>query len=191
MSSRQDVQARSQSYRRARSQPRNDWIAQLRSTLTADSQFARLELVEVAYGNDDEVESAKQVEALLAKYPDLKVIVAPTTVGIVAAARAVSDAGRSASVKVTGLGFPNALKEFVGEDGPVPIFGLWSMPDAGYLAYKVADLLVKGEITGATGETFTIPGLNDGKPYTIGPDGVIVLGPVFRFDESNIDQFDY
>jgi len=116
--------------------------------------------------------------------------VAPTTVGILAAAQVVSQAGKSATVKVTGLGFPNDMKPFV-KDGTSPVFGLWSVPDLGYLSYAVADKLVKGEITGKEGETFTIPSLNAGKPYTIGKDGVVILGPAFRFDKTNVDQFNF
>ena len=75
-----------------------------------------------------------QAQALLTKYPNLKVIVAPTTVGVLAAAQVVSQAGKSDSVKVTGLGFPNDMKPFV-KDGTSPVFGLWSVPDLGYLSY--------------------------------------------------------
>ena len=91
---------------------------------------------------------------------------------------------------MTGLGFPNDMKPFV-KDGTSPVFGLWSVPDLGYLSYVVADKLVKGEITGKEGESFTIPSLNGGKPYTIGKDGVVILGPAFRFDSTNVDQFNF
>ena len=133
---------------------------------------------------------ALNAQALLTRYPNLKAIVAPTTVGILAAAQVVSQAGKSDSVKVTGLGFPNDMKPFV-HDGTPPVFGLWSVPDLGYLSYVLADKLVKGEITGKEGETFTVPSLNDGKPYTIGKDGVVTLGPAFRFDTTNVDQFNF
>ena len=63
-------------------------------------------------------------------------------------------------------------------------------PDEG-LSYVVADKLVKGEITGKEGETFSVKGLNGDKPYTIGKDGVVVLGPAFRFDATNVEQFDF
>ena len=39
-----------------------------------------------AYGDDEPQKSTDQTQALLSKYPDLKVICAPTTVGIAAAA---------------------------------------------------------------------------------------------------------
>jgi rhamnose transport system substrate-binding protein len=159
------------------------------ATLTED-KYTGLTLVETVYGDDDATKSTQQAQALLTKYPDLKVIVAPTTVGILAAAQVVKQAGKSDSVKVTGLGFPNDMKPFVA-DGTSPVFGLWSVPDLGYLAYQVAAKLVSGEITGAEGETFTVPGLNDDQPYTIGPDSVVILGPAFRFDSTNVNDFDF
>jgi rhamnose transport system substrate-binding protein len=167
----------------------NAWIDLMKTTLATD-KYKGLKLVDTVYGDDDATKSTQQAQALLTKYPNLKVIVAPTTVGILAAAQVVSKAGKSASVKVTGLGFPNDMKPFV-KDGTSPVFGLWSVPDLGYLSYVVADKLVKGEITGKEGETFTVKGLNGDKPYTIGKDGVVILGPAFRFDKTNVDQFNF
>jgi hypothetical protein len=54
---------------------------------------------------------------------------------------------------------------------------------------QVAAKLVSGEITGAEGETFTVKGLNADKPYTIGKDSIVILGPAFRFDDTNLDVF--
>jgi rhamnose transport system substrate-binding protein len=164
----------------------NTWIEGMKETLK-DPKYAGLKLVDTVYGDDDATKSTTQAQALLTKYPNLKAIVAPTTVGVLAAAQVVSQAKKSDSVKVTGLGFPNDMKPFV-HDGTSPVFGL---PDLGYLSYVVADKLVKGEITGAPGETFTVPGLNNDQPYTIGADSVVTLGPAFRFDTTNVDQFDF
>ena len=171
---------------KATSPNQNSWIELMKSTLATDPKFAKLKLVDTVYGNDEAPESTKQAQGLLQKYKDLKVIVSPTTVGIAAAAKVVKDAG--SSVKVTGLGFPHDMKPYV-EDGTSPVYGLWSVPDLGYLAYQVANKLVSGEITGKEGETFTVPSLNGGQPYTIGKDGVVTLGPVFRFDKTNLDVF--
>jgi rhamnose transport system substrate-binding protein len=167
----------------------NTWIEGMKTTL-ADPKYAKLKLVDTVYGDDDATKSTQQAQALLTKYPDLKVIVAPTTVGVLAAAQEVSQQKLSDKVKVTGLGFPNQMKPFV-KDGTSPVFGLWSVPDLGYLSYVVADKLIKGEITGAEGETFSVPGLNNDQPYTIGKDSVVTLGPAFRFDGTNVDQFNF
>jgi rhamnose transport system substrate-binding protein len=167
----------------------NEWIELMKTTLK-EAKYKGLTLVDTVYGDDDATKSTQQAQALLTKYPDLKVIVAPTTVGVLAAAQVVSQAGKSDAVKVTGLGFPNDMKPFV-KDGTSPVFGLWSVPDLGYLSYQVADKLVKGEITGKEGETFTVKGLNGDQPYTIGKDSIVILGPAFRFDSTNVDQFDF
>jgi rhamnose transport system substrate-binding protein len=167
----------------------NAWIEDMKKAL-ADPKFAKLKLVETVYGNDDPQESTNQAQGLLQKYPDLKVIVAPTTVGILAAAQVVKQQGQTGKVFVTGLGLPNDMKPFVA-DGTAPAFGLWSVPDLGYLAYNVAALLEAGTITGAPGETFTVKGLNSDQPYTIGPDSVVILGPPYKFDKTNIDQFNF
>lgn len=165
----------------------NAWIDLMKTTLATD-KYKNLKLVDTVYGDDDATKSTTQAQALLTKYPNLKVIVAPTTVGILAAAQVVKQAGKSDSVKVTGLGFPHDMKPFV-EDGTSPVYGLWNVPDLGYLSYQIADKLVKGEITGKEGETFTVKGLNGDKPYTIGKDSVVILGPAFRFDKTNLDVY--
>jgi rhamnose transport system substrate-binding protein len=167
----------------------NAWIDLMKTTLKMD-KYKGLKLVDTVYGDDDATKSTTQAQGLLTKYPNLKVIVAPTTVGILAAAQVVKAAGKSATVKVTGLGFPNDMKPYV-KDGTSPVFGLWSVPDLGYLSYWIAAKLVSGEIKGTEGETFTVPSLNGGKPYTIGKDGVVILGPAFRFDATNVDQFNF
>jgi len=167
----------------------NAWIALMKTTL-ALPKYKGLNLVDTVYGNDDAAVSTTQAQGLLTKYPNLKVIVAPTTVGILAAAQVVKAAGKSATVKVTGLGFPNDMKPFV-HDGTSPVFGLWSVPDLGYLSYWIAAKLVSGEIKGTVGETFTVPSLNAGLPYSIGAGNIVVLGKVFQFDATNVDQFNF
>ena len=168
----------------------NEWIDLMKKTLAGDAKYKGLKLVDTVYGDDKPDVSTTQAQGLLTKYPNLKVIVAPTTVGILAAAQVVSAAKKSDSVKVTGLGFPNDMKPFVA-DGTSPVFGLWSVPDLGYLAEQVAAKLVNGEITGKEGETFTVKGLNGDKPYTIGKDSIVVLGPAFRFDKTNVNDFNF
>ena len=168
----------------------NEWIELMKTTLSTDAKYKGLKLVDTVYGDDDATTSTTQANGLLTRYPNLKVIVAPTTVGILAAAQVVSAAKKSDSVKVTGLGFPNDMKPYV-KDGTSPVFGLWSVPDLGYLAYQVAAKLVSGEIKGTEGETFTVKGLNGDKPYTIGKDSIVVLGPAFRFDKTNVNDFNF
>ena len=165
----------------------NAWIAAMQTTLK-DSKYAGLKFDGVVYGNDDPQVSTQQAQALLTAHPNLKVIVAPTTVGIVAAAQVVQQQNKTGQVFVTGLGTPKGMQAYV-KAGISPEFALWNVTDLGYLAYAVAADLVNGTIKGTEGETFTVPTLNNGQPYTIGKDSVVVLGPPFVFNKDNIDQF--
>jgi len=55
-------------------------------------------------------------------------------VGIAAAGRAVQDAKKVGQVKVTGLGLPSQLNEYV-KSGAIPAFALWNPVDLGYPVY--------------------------------------------------------
>lgn len=163
----------------------NAWIELMEEKLASD--YPDIELVETAYGDDDDQTSFDKTAALLQSHPDLKGIVSPTTVGIAAAARYVSTSEYKGKVAITGLGTPNQMREYV-EDGTVEAFALWNPNDLGYLAAEAAAALVAGDITGAEGDTFEAGRLGE---YTVGADGVVVLGEPFVFDESNIDDFDF
>jgi hypothetical protein len=83
----------------------------------------------------------------------MELIMAPTTVGIAAAAKAMQDEGLCETVKVSGLGLPAEMVEFT-LNGCAPEFALWSFVDLGYLTYHVAYKLATGELQGVEGETF-------------------------------------
>ena len=164
----------------------NAWIDVMKTELKKP-EYSKLKLVKTAYGNDDDQKSFQEAQGLLQSYPNLKVIVSPTTVGIAAAARYVSSSSYKGKVAITGLGLPNQMREYV-KDGTVKKFALWNPADIGYLAAFAGAALSSGQITGAEGEKFKAGKLGD---YTIGKDGEIVLGPPTEFTAGNIDQFNF
>jgi rhamnose transport system substrate-binding protein len=164
----------------------NAWIAVLKQELKKP-EYSKLKLVKTAYGNDDDQKSFQEAQGLLQSYPNLKVIVSPTTVGIAAASRYVSSSAYKGKVAITGLGLPNQMRKYV-KDGTVKKFALWNPADIGYLAAYTGAALASGQITGKEGEKFTAGKLGE---YTIGADGEIVLGPPTEFTASNIDQFNF
>ena len=121
----------------------NAWIEMMKAELEAN--HPDIELVDTVYGDDDDQKSFDQTAALLQSYPNLKGIISPTTVGIAAAARYLSDSDKKGKVKLTGLGTPNQLREYV-KDGTVDAFALWDAGDLGYLAAYTAKALVDGDI---------------------------------------------
>ena len=103
----------------------NAWIAAMKEALK-DPKYAKLELLDVVYGNDQSEDSYNQALALVDKYPDMKLIMAPTTVGIVAAAKAMQDEKLCDKVKVSGLGLPSEMVAYT-KNGCAPEFALWSL----------------------------------------------------------------
>jgi rhamnose transport system substrate-binding protein len=164
----------------------NAWIALMKTELTKP-EYAKIQLVTVAYGNDDDQKSFQETQGLLSAYPDLKGIISPTTVGIAAAARYLSGSQYKGKVALTGLGTPNQMRAFV-KDGTVRAFALWSPADLGYLAAYAGAALASGLIAGKQGDKFTAGKLGQ---YTVGADGVVVLGPPTVFEAGNIDQFQF
>jgi rhamnose transport system substrate-binding protein len=163
----------------------NTWIGFMKQELA--QKYPHMQLVKIAYGNDDDQTSFNQTLALLQQYPNLKGIISPTTVGIAAAARALESVHKGGQVALTGLGTPNQLRQYV-KDGTIKGFELWNPANLGYLAYYVAALLVQGKIKGNVGETFTAGKLGS---YTIAANNVVLLGPPTVFNSSNIDQFNF
>jgi rhamnose transport system substrate-binding protein len=121
----------------------------------------------------------------------LKVIIAPTTVGIAASARAVTDKNLIGKVFVTGLGTPNQMREYV-KNGASPEFALWNPSDLGYLSVYVLHALATGAIKGQAGEKFTAGKLGE---YTVQDDpdlGLnVLLGLPFIYNKDNIDNFNW
>ena len=170
----------------------NAWIAAMKTISENDSKYADLNLVEVAYGDDEPQKSTDQTQALLQNYPDLKVICSPTTVGIAAAAKVLQD--QNSTVKLTGLGLPSEMAEYIGDDNAhsCPYMFLWNPMDVGRLGAYTSIALVDGTITGAAGETFEA-GSMENSPYTIveAEDGgtEVILGPPYEFNPENIDEW--
>jgi rhamnose transport system substrate-binding protein len=166
----------------------NAWIDAMKTVMEGEA-YAGLELVEVAYGDDEYQKSVDQTQALLANYPDLKVICAPTTVGIMAAGKVLQDA--KSSVKLTGLGLPSEMADYIGADDAhsCPYMYLWNPIDLGKLAAYVSVALVDGTITGAAGETFTCA-LGDYEIVEAADGGTeIIAGPPFAFTPENIEEW--
>jgi rhamnose transport system substrate-binding protein len=167
----------------------NAWIASLEAALAEDEKYANLTLVETVYGNDQSEESYNRALGLVDSHPDLKLIMAPTTVGIQAAAKAMQDEGLCETVKVSGLGLPAEMVSYT-LNGCAPQFALWDFRDLGYLTTYVAYGLATGQLTGEEGETFTAGRMGD---YTIeadpGREGArrVLMGPFTVYDASNVE----
>ncbi|SHH42665.1 rhamnose ABC transporter substrate-binding protein [Clostridium grantii] len=165
----------------------NAWIEWMKKELE-DPKYSDMKLVKVAYGDDLRDKSVSETEALLKTYPDLKGIISPTTVGVAAAGKVLTDKGLKGKVQLTGLGLPSEMADYI-ESGVCQWMYLWNPIDVGYLAGYAADALVKGTITGAAGDKFDAGTLGEKEIIAVGDGTEIMLGDPFKFDADNIGEW--
>ena len=162
----------------------NAWIGYMKQEL---KKYPNMHLVSIVYGNDDPTTATQVTQGLLQHYPNLKGIISPTTVGILAAAQVLDTAKYRGKIALTGLGTPNSLKKFVA-DGTVQSFELWNPANLGYLAAYAAVNYASKKITNSAGQSFTAGKLGS---FTVGADSTVLLGPPFVFTKANISQFNF
>ena len=177
----------------------NGEFAVITGSLTAGNQVAWRKYVEerraAAYPNmkcdaveacDDLKDKAQsETTALLSTYPNLKLILSTTSLGVPGAAEAIKQAGKTGVVKNIGLGLPNENKRYV-HDGVTQGVILWKTEDLGYLTVYAADAVAKGALKSGD-KTFKAGSLGT---FEIENDN-IMLGKPFTFNKDNIDQFDF
>ncbi len=164
----------------------NAWIDAMKEILK-EEKYSKLELVETVYGDDESQKSTTETNALLQKYADLEVICCPTTVGVLACAKAVQDAG--STVKVAGLGLPSEMNGYVGDDKVCPYMYLWNPIDVGSCAAYMIKAIKDGKV-GDIGTTFTA---DNEKTYSVvagtNAEKEIIVGPPFAFTGENIAEW--
>ncbi|KQV82434.1 ABC transporter substrate-binding protein [Massilia sp. Root351] len=162
----------------------NIWINVMKSEL-AKPEFSKLKLVATVYGDDQSDKSYREAIGLLRSNPNLKAIIAPTTVGINAASKAVVDEHLVGKVFVTGLGLPSEMAGHV-KTGAVREFAIWNPIDLGYAATYAAYDFVKAAPNAKAGGS-----VSAGRMGTIAIDanGEAAMGAPFTYNKENVDKF--
>jgi rhamnose transport system substrate-binding protein len=160
----------------------NAWIDVMKADI---GKFPNLNLTTVVYGDDKQDKSYTEAKGLIDSNPNLKVIIAPTTVGIAAAAQYVEDNKLVGKVLVTGLGLPSEMINHV-KSGAAPQFALWNPIDLGYAAVTIAYNIASGKEKPEAGGELSMGKLGKVK---LDDDLSGPMAPPFVFDASNIDEF--
>ncbi|MEO1989737.1 MAG: rhamnose ABC transporter substrate-binding protein [Martelella sp.] len=159
----------------------NTWIAEMEKV---KGDYPGIEVVTTVYGDDLFDKSYRETQGLIQSYPDLKAIIAPTSVGIVAAAQAVSDEGKIGEINVTGLGLPSEMAAYV-ENGASKSFAIWNPIDLGYAAVMLSNDLIEGA-EAKPGAELSMGRLGE---LTLDDDNAGAMADPFVYDKSNIDKF--
>jgi rhamnose transport system substrate-binding protein len=166
----------------------NLWIDWMKEELK-DPKYADMELAAVVYGDDDTQKSYNEALGLFKSYPDLKGIISPTTVGIAAAGKALTDNGLCGQIALTGLGLPSEMAEYI-RSGCSEAMALWNPIDQGYLITYMGHYLADGTLTPAAGEIFSGGRMGEFTVVDAGDGNLVVYqGPPFEFNADNIDDW--
>ena len=166
----------------------NAWIAAMKVIIDGNDKYSKLNWVETVYGDDEAQKSTDEMQNLMTKYPNLKVVCCPTTVGILAAAKVVAN-DPSCGIKIAGLGLPSEMKDYTGDGKACPYMYLWNPIDVGNCAAYIIKALADGKV-GAIGSSFTA---ENGTTYEVmagDPAAAqIIVGPPFAFTGENIAEW--
>jgi rhamnose transport system substrate-binding protein len=166
----------------------NAWIAAMNEALKGD-KYKDMKLVDTVYGDDQSEKSYNAALALVDKHPNIKLIMAPTSVGIVAAAKAMQDEKMCDKVKVSGLGVPAEMVSYT-MNGCAPEFALWSFVDLGYLTYQVSYALATGAIKGEVGDEIKAGRMGSfkiEKDPTRAAGNRVLMGPFTVYNKDNVE----
>ncbi|WP_294227178.1 rhamnose ABC transporter substrate-binding protein [uncultured Shimia sp.] len=160
----------------------NIWIDEMNKVM---GDYGGIEVVSTVYGDDLADKSYREATGLMQSHPELDAIIAPTSVGIVAAAQAVADAGKIGQVNVTGLGLPSEMAGAI-ESGASKSFAIWNPIDLGYSATMLAHQLATEAATAAPGAEISIGRMGT---ITLDDTNAAAMADPFVYDSSNIDDF--
>jgi rhamnose transport system substrate-binding protein len=159
----------------------NAWIEEMTKVM---GNYPGVNLVATVYGDDLADKSYREAQGLIATYPNLKAIIAPTTVGILAASQAVTDAGLIGKVNVTGLGLPSEMAGAV-ESGATVSFAIWNPIDLGYAATMLAFNINAGA-EAKPGASIPMGRMGNA---VLDDNNEAAMSDPFTYDKSNIEQF--
>lgn len=160
----------------------NTWIEEMNKV---KGNYPGINVVTTVYGDDLADKSYREAQGLMKTYPDLKAIIAPTSVGIVAAAQAVTDEGKAGEVNVTGLGLPSEMAGHV-KSGASKSFAIWNPIDLGYSATMIAYNLATGKAEAKPGASIPMGRMGE---VTLDDTAAGAMADPFVYDSSNIDDF--
>ncbi len=162
----------------------NLWIDWMKEEIK-DSKYSKMKLVEVVYGDDAPDKSYREAVSLMQKYPKLQAIICPTTVGLLATAQAVKDAGKVGVVEVTGLGLPSEMKGYILDD-TCRQMALWNPIDLGYTSTYILNALIEGTTKATVGSVIPAGRMDSVK---VENDGLIYMSTPYVFNKGNIEQY--
>ncbi|MEI6712975.1 MAG: substrate-binding domain-containing protein [Verrucomicrobiota bacterium] len=161
----------------------NEWRKYIEARLA--EKYPKMKLVATKPCDDQKDKAQQETTNLLGAYPNLKCVMAISSLAVPGAAEAVKQAGKTGVVKVMGLGLPSENRAYV-KEGVTQSVILWNVEDLGYLTVQTAVALANGTLK-AGDKTLKAGRLNE-----VEVNGTsVLLGKPLVFTKENIDQFQF
>ena len=177
----------------------NKWIASMEEELSDACYRGKVSgELQKKYGNDDFVESTLQAN-LFVEENEVDCIIAPTTIGIQAAAQVLSNC--DTGIKLTGLGLPSEMQVFmpaIAEEDAFshvcPYMMLWDVVHLGATAGATTYAAVYEGFSGEAGTSFTMDTFvnYEEASYTVTQNEtgtVIIAGFPYVFYKGNMSEW--
>ncbi|BCG57574.1 autoinducer 2 ABC transporter substrate-binding protein [Paenibacillus sp. URB8-2] len=162
----------------------NTWIGWAKKQ--AEEKYPNMKLVNDKIATDEKQQVAYQKTLdLLKAYPDLKGLLAFSTVAPLGAAQAIQEKGLQGKVAVIGASLPTDSKPYI-LDGSMSSALLWNPENLGYLTVSLAKNLEEGKLP-ANGDD--VP--NVGTIQVKDDNKTVIMGPPTEFTKENVDQFKF
>jgi len=148
-----------------------------------EENYPNMELINIVASDDDLQQAVQVTQDLITGNPDLKGIIAYSSVALPGAAQAVEQADKNGEVKVIGLTTPNEIREYLKSDA-AQVASLWEPEELGYLSIVIAHKLLQGEEINSDTKI-------DGFENMEINDDIINMAEPFDFTVDNVDDFDF
>ena len=164
----------------------NAWIASMKDRLAKDPAFAKMKLVQVAYGQESE--QINQQQTLAWRRPSRTSRASSCRPASVCPPRPARSnrPGMTGKIKLSGLAPASLLRKYIKAGDVQDVW--WNVKDLGYLTYYAAQAVAQCKMTGKAGETFKAGRLGE---YTVGENGEVLLGPPVVVTPDNVDSFKF
>ena len=164
----------------------NAWIDFMKEKLK-EPKFAKMKLVQIAYGQESEQVNQQQALALVQAFPNLKGIIIPAGIGL-PGRRSRARAGRQPRQDQAHRPRPGDADQEIHSEriGPGHLVERQG-PRLPHLLRR-ASAGCSARSRGKEGDKFTAGRLGD---YTVGAKGEVVLGPAQIVTPANVDEFKF
>ncbi|SMQ63447.1 rhamnose transport system substrate-binding protein [Bacillus sp. OV166] len=159
----------------------NEWIKWVK--IQQKEYYPKMELIDIVATDEDSSKAYMVATKLLKNDPELRGIIAISTVNPPAAAQAVKDTRKTGKVIVVGSSTPNLMRPYL-EEETAQVVTLWSPQKLGYLTVSLANNLLENN------RPFDGQRISNIGNVRVNGDTVIMGQPI-DFTKENIDQYDF